>query len=206
MKTIYNLIFTSFFLILLISCGVGNNGKIVLNTEKGLDKVKKLLKNEFGENKEITSLSFSNKNADSNELDQITISFTENSNDAIWFYSFTMNKLFKPEQTTKSKSGKKMRALKEFKTDEILTHFNNAVAIVTKETNEFKNFQLGRYSMDVNQNSSKIEHRFQLQADKKDDKTSFYGTRLDINKNRFNFSFRTNEKGELICTEGIPKF
>lgn len=205
MKTITKLTFAYLFLLLLTSCG-GGNGVLTLNTQEGLNKVKKLLKNEFGESKEITSLSFSNKNADSNELDQITISFTENNNDAIWFYSLTTNKLFKPEQTTKSKPGKKMLALKEFKVDEILTHFNNAVAIITKETDEFNNFQLGSYSMDVNQNSSKIEHSFQLQADKKDDKTSFYGKRVDINKNKFSFSFRTDESGQLICTEGIPKF
>lgn len=194
-----------FFMLLfaLISCGKSNS-KLVLNTNEGVESINKLLKSEFDLQKEITSLSIVNKGRISNEVDQITIEFTENNKNAIWFYSLTIGKLFKPESKEKSKKEiVKMLKLKEFNISKILPYFNEAAEMVKKETGEFENFQLGNYYMEVNQNTNKIEHRFNLLATKNNNKTSFYGKRLE--GNIFSFSFKTEDK-KLVSINGLDVF
>lgn len=194
-----------FFMLLftLISCGKSNT-KLVLNTSEGVENINKLLKSEFDLEKEITSLSITNNSRTSNEVEQVTIAFTENNKNTIWFYSFAMAKLFKPKSKEKSKKeAVKMLKLKEFNTSEIITYFNKAVEMVKKETDEFENFQLGNYYMEVNQNTNKIEQQFDLLATKNSNKTSFYGKRLE--GNIFSFSFKTEDK-KLTSTSGLDVF
>ncbi|SDH49097.1 hypothetical protein [Winogradskyella thalassocola] len=179
---------------ILMSCGESNS-KIILNTKEGIESIKELLQKEFDENKAITRLSISNKNRTSNEVDQITIMFVENDMNVMWFYSLTTAKLFKPESKAKHNTPHKALKIKEFNIDKIRSYFNKAVTMITTETDEFNNFQIGSYDMDINQDSNKIEHFFKIYANKTDEKTSFYGKR--IKGNMFSFSFKTDKNGSL---------
>lgn len=190
-------------LMLLMSCGESNS-KVILNTEDGIDKVKNIIQDQFEQSKKVKSLSISNRTITSNEVNQITIHFVENNKNAIWFYETNMAKLFKPDPTENNKGQVKMIELNKFNLDNILIYFDEAVALVTKETDEFNNFQLGSYYIDVDQTSGALLYSFDLRATKTDNGTSFYGKRIE--ENLFNFSFNTNKQGVLNCRNGLDIF
>lgn len=190
------------------SCNTSENKNITLNNKEGLLKVEEIIQNQFGSTKEVSSLVINRKNTNSTEIDQITIQFVEDGKSSLWFYSFVMGKLFKPEPTKNNVKNSKMLPLKSFNINEITTNFNKAVALVEKETKEFKDFQLnGDYNMYVDEKSGEIIHSFYLYAYKIDvNSTSFYGQRVKSGSNLFEFSFRTDEKGELKSTKGLNIF
>jgi len=180
----------------LISCGKKGTNKMVLNTKEGVSEIKKIIEDNFELEKEIYTLSFSNKSRDLNEVEQISIQFIKDGKISLWFYTTLMDKLFKPEPT-KNSSTRKMLKLKSFKVEDILLYFNKAIVLVEKETKEFENYRLEGFDMSVDEKSGKIIHSFSLLADKTTKSTSFYGKRIG-NSNVFKFSFRTDKEGEKI--------
>jgi len=188
-----------------VSCGKAENNNIILNTEEGLSKIKKIVKDQFGLDKKIFSFNISNKNTISNEVEQISIQFVENDMLSLWFYNTQMNKLFKPEPTKSSLNKNKILELRAFNINDILTYFKQAIILVEKETKEFENFQLeGKYSMYIDETSGKIIHSFNLLANKTKKGTSFYGKR--IRDNLFKFAFTTDKNGMLKNSEGLNIF
>ncbi|WP_131248801.1 hypothetical protein [Aquimarina atlantica] len=190
-------------LLLLTNCGSGNS-EIVLHTQEGIDNLNKLLENEFDLEKEITSLSISNQNSYSPKVDQISIFFTEDNMKDMWFYSITTSKLHKPEPKEKSDYQPKSLKIKDLNTAKILANYKEAVAMITNTTDEFANFYLNGYNIQVNQDSDIIEHSFNVFTEKTKNGVSYYGKRLVENK--FKFSFGTDKSGKLICTDGLDVF
>ena len=194
-------------LLVFSSCGNGTNGSIELSTKEGVSEIKKIVEDQFGLDKEVYSLSISNKSDNSTEVEQVPIMLLEDGKSSMWFYSALMNKLFKPESSIKETDKTKALKLKEFNLDHITANFKKAVDLIEKETKEFNNYRLeGSYSMTVDQETGKINESFNLFADKIDVKgNSFYGKRI-ADTDMFKFSFKTDEKGELLSTEGLNVF
>ena len=192
-------------LILVMSCGGNSSNKLALETKDGVESLSSLLEKQFDLNKEIKTLSISMNGRTSNDIDQITIFFTENNKKAMWFYSITMAQLFKPKITsTGNEQPAKMKALKEFNVNAIPTYYADAIAIIEKETDEFTNFRLNSYDLNATNNANIIEHSFTLLAEKINNTTSYYGERLE--GNIFSFKFSTDKKQALICTKGLDVF
>ncbi|PCE65774.1 hypothetical protein [Sediminicola luteus] len=187
----------------LINCS-GGSSEIVLHTQEGIDNLNKLLKSEFDLEKEITSLSISNLNSNSPKVDQITIFFVENNMMDMWFYSITTSKLHKPDPKEKSDFQPRSQKIKDLNTAKILTNYKEAVAMITNTTDEFANFYIYGYEIQVNKDSDTTEHSFDVYAEKTSKGVSYYGKRLVENK--FKFSFDTDKSGQLICTDGLDVF
>ncbi|MCL5245168.1 hypothetical protein M4I21_05065 [Cellulophaga sp. 20_2_10] len=194
-------------LLVLSSCAAGTSGSIELSTEEGISEIKNIIETQFGLDTEVYSLAISNKNENSTEVEQVTIMLLEDGKSSMWFYSTTMNKLFKPESSIKDTDKTKVLKLKDFKIDRILENFKNATILIEKETKEFNNYALeGSYSMTVDQKTGKINESFNLFADKISAKAnSFYGKRI-ADTNTFKFSFKTDENGTLVSTDGLNVF
>lgn len=194
-------------LLILSSCGNGASDSIELSTEKGITEIKKIVENQFGLDTEVYSLSISNKSNNSTEVEQVTIMLLEDGKSSMWFYSTLMNKLFKPESSVKETDKTRALKLKDFKIDGILENFKKAIVLIEKETKEFNNYRLeGSYSMIVDQETGKINESFNLFADKISTKeNSFYGKRIE-DSNVFKFSFKTDENGALVATDGLNVF
>lgn len=194
-------------LLILSSCGNGASDSIELSTEKGITEIKKIVENQFGLDKDAYSLTISNKSLNSIEVEQVTIMLLEDGKSSMWFYSTLMNKLFKPESGVKETDKTKTLKLKDFKIDGILENFKKAIVLIEKETKEFNNYRLeGSYSMIVDQETGKINESFNLFADKISTKeNSFYGKRIE-DSNVFKFSFKTDENGALVATDGLNVF
>lgn len=194
-------------LLILSSCGNGASDSIELSTEKGITEIKKIVENQFGLDTDVYSLSISNKSNNSTEVEQVTIMLLEDGKSSMWFYSTLMNKLFKPESSVKETDKTRALKLKDFKIDGILENFKKAIVLIEKETKEFNNYRLeGSYSMIVDQETGKINESFNLFADKISTKeNSFYGKRIE-DSNVFKFSFKTDENGALVATDGLNVF
>ncbi|AIM61043.1 hypothetical protein IX49_11100 [Cellulophaga lytica] len=194
-------------LLVLSSCGKGTSGTIVLSTKEGVSEIKKIVEDQFGLDKDAYSLTISNKSLNSIEVEQVTVMLAEKGKSSMWFYSTVMNKLFKPESGVKEADNTKAVKLKDFNVDNILANYNKAIVLIEKETKEFNNYRLeGSYSMIVDQETGKINESFNLFADKISTKeNSFYGKRIE-DSNVFKFSFKTDENGTLVATEGLNVF
>ncbi|ADY30050.1 hypothetical protein [Cellulophaga lytica] len=194
-------------LLVLSSCGKGASGTIVLSTKEGVSEIKKIVEDQFGLDKDAYSLTISNKSLNSIEVEQVTVMLAEKGKSSMWFYSTLMNKLFKPESGVKETDNTKAVKLKDFNVDNILANYNKAIVLIEKETKEFNNYRLeGSYSMIVDQKTGKINESFNLFADKISTKeNSFYGKRIE-DSNVFKFSFKTDENGALVATEGLNVF
>ncbi|EWH14901.1 hypothetical protein KLA_00040 [Cellulophaga geojensis KL-A] len=194
-------------LLVLSSCGKGTSGTIVLSTKEGVSEIKKIVEDQFGLDKDAYSLTISNKSLNSIEVEQVTVMLAEKGKSSMWFYSTVMNKLFKPESGVKETDNTKAVKLKDFNVDNILANYNKAIVLIEKETKEFNNYRLeGSYSMIVDQETGKINESFNLFADKISTKeNSFYGKRIE-DSNVFKFSFKTDENGTLVATEGLNVF
>lgn len=194
-------------LLVLSSCGKGTSGTIVLSTKEGVSEIKKIVEDQFGLDKDAYSLTISNKSLNSIEVEQVTVMLAEKGKSSMWFYSTVMNKLFKPESGVKETDNTKAVKLKDFNVDNILANYNKAIVLIEKETKEFNNYRLeGSYSMIVDQKTGKINESFNLFADKISTKeNSFYGKRIE-DSNVFKFSFKTDENGTLVATEGLNVF
>ncbi|APU10908.1 hypothetical protein [Cellulophaga lytica] len=194
-------------LLVLSSCGKGTSGTIVLSTKEGVSEIKKIVEDQFGLDKDAYSLTISNKSLNSIEVEQVTVMLAEKGKSSMWFYSTVMNKLFKPESGVKETDNTKAVKLKDFNVDNILANYNKAIVLIEKETKEFNNYRLeGSYSMIVDQETGKINESFNLFADKISTKeNSFYGKRIE-DSNVFKFSFKTDENGALVATEGLNVF
>ncbi|TVZ10624.1 hypothetical protein JM80_3177 [Cellulophaga sp. RHA_52] len=194
-------------LLVLSSCGKGTSGTIVLSTKEGVSEIKKIVEDQFGLDKDAYSLTISNKSLNSIEVEQVTVMLAEKGKSSMWFYSTLMNKLFKPESGVKETDNTKAVKLKDFNVDNILANYNKAIVLIEKETKEFNNYRLeGSYSMIVDQKTGKINESFNLFADKISTKeNSFYGKRIE-DSNVFKFSFKTDENGALVATEGLNVF
>lgn len=194
-------------LLILSSCGNGASDSIELSTEKGITEIKKIVENQFGLDKDAYSLTISNKSLNSIEVEQVTVMLAEKGKSSMWFYSTLMNKLFKPESSVKETDKTRALKLKDFKIDGILENFKKAIVLIEKETKEFNNYRLeGSYSMIVDQETGKINESFNLFADKISTKeNSFYGKRIE-DSNVFKFSFKTDENGALVATDGLNVF
>ncbi|WP_349663290.1 hypothetical protein IZU89_11450 [Cellulophaga lytica] len=194
-------------LLVLSSCGKGTSGTIVLSTKEGVSEIKKIVEDQFGLDKDAYSLTISNKSLNSIEVEQVTVMLAEKGKSSMWFYSTLMNKLFKPESGVKETDNTKAVKLKDFNVDNILANYNKAIVLIEKETKEFNNYRLeGSYSMIVDQETGKINESFNLFADKISTKeNSFYGKRIE-DSNVFKFSFKTDENGTLVATEGLNVF
>ena len=194
-------------LLVLSSCGKGTSGTIVLSTKEGVSEIKKIVEDQFGLDKDAYSLTISNKSLNSIEIEQVTVMLAEKGKSSMWFYSTLMNKLFKPESGVKETDNTKAVKLKDFNVDNILANYNKAIVLIEKETKEFNNYRLeGSYSMIVDQETGKINESFNLFADKISTKeNSFYGKRIE-DSNVFKFSFKTDENGTLVATEGLNVF
>lgn len=204
-KVIKSLCFV--LLLVLSSCGKGTSGTIVLSTKEGVSEIKKIVEDQFGLDKDAYSLTISNKSLNSIEVEQVTVMLAEKGKSSMWFYSTLMNKLFKPESGVKETDNTKAVKLKDFNVDNILANYNKAIVLIEKETKEFNNYRLeGSYSMIVDQETGKINESFNLFADKISTKeNSFYGKRIE-DSNVFKFSFKTDENGTLVATEGLNVF
>ncbi|WP_299117067.1 hypothetical protein [uncultured Winogradskyella sp.] len=187
-----------------MSCGENTASKIALETNEGIVGLKSLIEKEFGLDKKAHTLSISMKGRTSSDIDQITIFFTENNKDGMWFYSMSTAQLLKPEPTDSTEPEVKMKALSEFTIEAIPSYYDQAIAMIEKETNEFTNFRINSYDLNIEKNPNTITHRFTLLADKTDNKTSYYGTRLEGNV--FSFKFATDENGTLKCSKGLDAF
>lgn len=193
--------------LILSSCGNGASDSIELSTEKGITEIKKIVEDQFGLDKDAYSLTISNKSLNSIEVEQVTVMLAGKGKSSMWFYSTLMNKLFKPESSVKETDKTRALKLKDFKIDGILENFKKAIVLIEKETKEFNNYRLeGSYSMIVDQETGKINESFNLFADKISTKeNSFYGKRIE-DSNVFKFSFKTDENGALVATDGLNVF
>lgn len=192
-------------IVTLLSCGFSTSETVLLNTKKGVKKIDNILKTEFKELSKISSLTINTKNKTSNIVDQISVTFNKNNKNALWFYSFGLQKLFKSE-LDKNNHKEPTPSLKfsAFSIEDIIKNFNKSVEMVNEQTTEFTDFKLSSYAMDIDPESKNIIHSFTLIATKKDNKTSFYGKR--IKDNVFSFDFFTNNKGKLVCKNGLNVF
>ncbi|MHA7058804.1 hypothetical protein ACWGOQ_0016385 [Aquimarina sp. M1] len=200
----YTIICYLFLLALFTNCS-GNSNAPILTTPEGLEAIKNKLENTFDKDKQIIRLSFHDRSNSLEIVGQFYIFFPENNKEQIWFYDYVTGQLYKPESKQDLKDKPKTKAVSAFNMDESSTYFNQAVALIEKETDEFSNYRIHRYEMSVDQTSGKITHYITLNTDKKTRKRTFYGKKID-NNYLYQFQFKTNEDGNLVATAGLDVF
>ena len=198
---LFNKIYLLSFLFL-ISCG--NSSTPSFSSESGVEALKDKIEEIFGLDKAISSLSFSAQNFNTDAIEQINIFFPENNKNTMWFYSYTINQLYKPEAKKVLKSIPKTKQISAFNITECHLNFKKAIALIEKETDEFSNYHIYSYDMNVDQTSGKIKHNFSVYADKKSLKPTFYGKKMG--ETLYQFKFGTNTEGNLVSTAGLDAF
>ena len=196
-------------IIFLASCGgveriVGGDGPEISNQE-GLAKVKKLIEESFGPEKEVFSLSIGTKDHLTSEFGSASVGYLDNGLQ----YSHDYNVVFgdgqelqEPKMASKSFQKpfflKKLQGkvkVKDFNYDQLLNKYQEAINMIPQE---FESFELHEWKYEVN-NQNKITAKFVIEGTKKGEKTSLQGRQMVTNY--YQFSFKMDESGKLSLKE-----
>lgn len=199
----------AFLLILLQSCGSGGSDTYLLNNAEGLKGLQTHLIEEFGGDRAVYGLGLTTKNHLTSEFEMATITYVENGKAYSQSYIIgpygvkvepaEMQDILKNESFFKDKKGK--IKIKDLDFTIILENYNKAIKMIESTTDEFSNFHMKDFNIDV-KNDNKVSVRFIIEGEKPDGKTTYYGERIR-NTNTFQFEFKADENNVLKSTEGL---
>ncbi len=171
-----------------------------MNTKKGLEDIKKTLKEKLGDDFKFVRMSIIASHYDRCVFEIAGFETKENHVN----YMVMTDQINKVETSLKGKFLElKPYTFDDFKPEDFMTYKQKAVDMISEKTQDFIKFEVQDISYDMSEDGVRY-CSFDLVGTKKDASPTIYGKRIVINDVYFSFDFSADlETGEVKCTDGL---